>query len=285
MSEGDCTKETATSGTLCQIKRSYKQFLAACLVLGISYSIDQLPYRGGLEVMDAYALKVSDETLERASEIFVVSKAINMVLSVAKTAQVNVGVGASASFVPGAFLDPLDQLIDDFTNWLLEGVTAVAIVKVSLVVVGQLGMFGTMLLIAPLLFLMHLLNGGTSVRNASAFKMLRAALVLVLVIRFAFPIAIWSTNPVTHAMLDGPYVEAVTELRRLGWANDDISFSYGAVESVKAAAHAIVTESKPFFRSLGVVAGVFVMQIIILPLAMVWLYWRIMRWIVEMASA
>ncbi len=257
-----------------------KMIAISVVVLGFSFALDQLPYRGGFDVIDAAAQTNIENSLIRTSELFIIAKSINSILSVAKSGTLSFGAGVSGGVTPMAFLDPLDQLIDDFSDWLLEGAAALSIIELSMLTIHQVGMFGFILVVIPFFVIASHHKNGTADESEKYVKISKTAISLIVFIRIGFPLAFIAISPIAHSVLDKAYDNATNDLKRFDISIDD-PFSREALTKTKDAAISIATNARQFFRSLGVITAILFMQILILPLLMTWVCWRFCRWMLS----
>ena len=254
--------------------RLLKMLIMCVLVIGASTCLDNLPYRGGLDILDTASQAEIDSVIARAGETFLVAKAINSILSVAKSSQLSFSIVAGGSVTPGAWLDPLDQLIDDFSDWLLEGLAAVSIIKISLLAIHQIGMIGFTMLIVPILVVVSFYKNKNLEENSRYIKMCQVLIAGVVFVRVGIPVAFIVMAPLSDATLKQPYDTAYQTLEKYD-INIDDPFSQKAVKSIEGAAHAIFTNSGEFFRSLGTITSILFIQMLIFPVLMVLLCWRL----------
>ncbi len=251
------------------------------MVLCFSFAIDQLPYRGGLDVIDAAAQTNIENSLIRTSELFVDAKAINSILSVAKTGHISFSLYiADGGVNPGAWLEPLDQLIDDFSDWLLEGAAALSIIELSMLTIHQVGMFGFLLVATPFFFVASYHKNKLEDGSARFVKISKTIILLIVFVRIGIPIAFIAISPIAHTVLDKSYANATNDLKKFEVSIDD-PFTREALTKIKDAALSIATNARQFFRSLGVITAILFIQILILPLLMTWMCWRFCRWMLN----
>ncbi len=255
-----------------------KMITISVVVLGFSFGIDQLPYRGGFDVIDAVAQTNIENSLIRTTELFMIAKSINSILSVAKTGSVSVGAGISGTVTPMAFLDPLDQLIDDFSDWLLEGMAALSIIELSMLTIHQVGMFGFLLVAIPFFVIASYHKNRSEDESARYVKLSKTIISLIIFVRIGIPIAFIAISPIANGVLNKAYANATNDLKKFEISTDD-PFSQEFLSKAKDTAKSIATNARQFFRSLGVITAILFMQILILPLLMTWVSWRFCRWI------
>ncbi len=72
-----------------------------------------------LTQLDTRADAIARQVVTQTATAFAVAKAINMGLSVASSTTVGLSAVGTGSVTIGQLLNPLDRLIDDFSDWLL----------------------------------------------------------------------------------------------------------------------------------------------------------------------
>lgn len=86
--------------------------------------------------LDAWAARQVEAGLQRALTTFAAARALNAVLSAVQSVSVNVGVGVGASVHPGAVLEPIDDLVEQFSALMLVATVSFAVQRVLLDVLG-----------------------------------------------------------------------------------------------------------------------------------------------------
>ncbi|MEI7605937.1 MAG: hypothetical protein WCJ64_01000 [Rhodospirillaceae bacterium] len=249
--------------------------MVAALVLVAAIAIDMAPHRAGVDDFDKLTISAVDATLNRTLEVFAVAKLLNSVLSVAKTVTIEASpMGVGASFSPGHALDPLDQIIDDLTNWMLEAITAILATKLIISASSQLGVTWLAVICLVLFY-----SGGYFQRKGSGYekytKFTESVLVILILARFGFPICMFVVTWTIHTLIAAPYDAALATLKQLGGSPDESSFT--AIVAAKAAASAITENSRMFVGSLGMVAAALFFDVVVAPLVAAWVAWRLLR--------
>ncbi len=258
-------------GGCIQGQRVKTPILVMLLMIGLAAVIDQMPGRAGLDRFDQASVATVDATLKRTVEIFAISKVINSVLSVAKSATVSAGLVVNGSISPGQALDPFDRIVDDFTNWMLDAVTIIVTTKLAIIVTQQFGLVGFTALVAGLLCAASYAKP----RFDRMARFLEAFGLLLLVARFGFPLCVLVLTVAMQGLLAIPYEQSVAVLKQLGGSPSESTFT--AVTSVQAAAKAITADSGTFISALGTVAAVLFFDVIATPLLAIWASWSLLR--------
>ncbi|MEI7606230.1 MAG: hypothetical protein WCJ64_02480 [Rhodospirillaceae bacterium] len=249
----------------------------ALAVLALALVVDHTPGRLGLDMLDRSALETSERTLDDTAAIFVAARAVNSVVSMARSLTVGVGITVS----PGELLDPLDRAVDAVNDALLAGMIAAVTANIVLVAAGHVGLPTLSLLVAVSLMGVTSLAGVQSVHGLLARRLCLIALVTVLVGRLGLPTVVLSADRCAEFIASGRVEQATAELRRLGAPASLFSISPvespASFETVRAAAAAISTEPGPFVLSLATLAGVTMLRVVVLPLLLIVMLWRLAR--------
>ena len=124
-----------------------------------------------------------DAGLKRALISFATARALNGVISVAQGTQVAIEPGGvGVNLAPGELLDPLNDLVEQFANLMLTASVAFGVEKILVSIGGHL-VISSVLTLSALVWAAFYLTRGT------APAWLSRALLLVLMLRFALPVA------------------------------------------------------------------------------------------------
>ena len=251
---------------------------AAVLALLVVAFVGALePGRLALDILDRAAAEASGRTLEATTGVFITARAINALLSVAKSFT----IGAGATISPGAALDPLDRVIDVFSDWTLFAVTVVAMTRFALAAGGGVGAPAVVLIVAVAWAGAMLTAGGRPGSMPRVNRLLRQALVLLLLARIGLPVAVWAADIGSELYTRGPYELAMAELHRLAAPVETFRLSFAgsaaALESIQTASAAISDDTRGFVQAVATVAGVIAFRTILLPLLVAICLWRALR--------
>ena len=159
-----------------------------------------------LAPMDSPALAQVDAGLKRALVSFATARTINGAISIIQAAQVDLqpgGVGITLS--PGQMLAPVNELVKHFADLMLLASVAFAIQKLLINISGYAPI--SLVLTATVLVWVafHLRN-----RNPPVW--LSKSLVLMLMLRFAIPVAVLGTAAISKEFLAAEYTAAQTAI-------------------------------------------------------------------------
>lgn len=162
-----------------------------------------------LSPLDDYAESQAQSGLKRALATFAVARALNGVISVAQGTEVAVEpAGVGVTFTPGQILDPINDLVEQFSTLMLTASVSFG-VQSALLAIGGHWLISLLVTLALLLWLWR--------RNPIAGRSLmdRALLLLVLV-RFAIPIAALGSDAAFNLFLADRYQQSQAALSLSG---------------------------------------------------------------------
>ena len=265
--------------------KTARHFLLLLCLLGVLFASWMSP-------MDAPATAQVDAGLKRALLSFGTARALNGLLSVVQATQVDIqpaGIGVTLS--PGQLLAPVNALVKHFADWMLLACVAFGIQKVLISISGYWVISAALTVVAVAWAACHLRQ-----RHAPAW--LSGALVLMVMLRFAIPLALVGTDALSQKFLAADYTAAqraidasTTEAGKTKApepaAVDDKSWlpkvpswvpSQQEVKARFTRMQQTVEQSTEHMVKLMVV---FLLQTLLLPLLLVWGLWRMARVCVE----
>jgi len=152
-----------------------------------------------LRPLDAGSERVVDAGLKRALVSFATARALNAAISVAQGTEVSVRpAGVGVNFAPGQVLDPVNDVVERFSNLMLAASVAFGVQKV-LVQIGGYWVVSLLLSAAALAWLALAWSKG------AAPAWLGKALVFLLLLRFAVPLATVGSDLMFETFLAGDY--------------------------------------------------------------------------------
>ncbi len=139
-------------------------------------------------VLDSTADQQVDTGLKRALISFAAARALNAVISVAQGTEVAVEPGGvGVVFTPGEALDPINDLVEQFSNLMLLASVSFGVQKVLLGI-------GIYWVVALLLSAAALAWAALRLRRQAAPAWLSRLLVILLMVRFAVPLTVIGTD-------------------------------------------------------------------------------------------
>lgn len=149
--------------------------------------------------LDSPATQQVDAGLKRALVSFATARALNAVISVAQGTELSVQpLGVGVTLAPGQLLDPINDLVEQFSNLMLAACVAFGIQKVLIGIGGYW-------LISLLVTAVTLGWAWLYFRQQQAPAWLSKLLVVLLMVRFAIPMATIGTDLLWQKFLARDY--------------------------------------------------------------------------------
>lgn len=176
--------------------------LALLFIIAITFNLTQ--------TLDISSKQTVDKAFNRALIAFGIAKTLNGVISVAQGTEVAIQpAGIGINLTPGQILDPVNDLIERFSWIMLASTTSLGIQKVFLTM-SSWPAFGYTLVFFLLLGLILLFIKTKKYIHLRVF-ILRIALLLI-VLRFAVPLAGLSNEVVYNIFLEKEYISSTEKL-------------------------------------------------------------------------
>lgn len=237
--------------------------------------------------LDKMSREYVDTGLQRAMVTFAAARTANGVISVLQSTTLS-GVVVSAS--PGQALEPLNDVVEDFANLMLAACVSLGAQRL-LISIGALHAVSIVLTIALLAWLVMSLRAGTPP------AWLNRALLLLLFVRFAVPIAALGSETAFRLAMSGPYDQAQSQvelaLQPPAAAQSALDPNAGLLErmrewlarkgaDIKDNVAAIKSRMENGIRDMVTLMAIFIVQTAVLPLLFLWLSYRLfgasLRW-------
>lgn len=149
--------------------------------------------------LDSTAMQQVDAGLKRALVSFATARALNAVISVAQGTEVSVQpLGVGLNFAPGQILDPVNDLVEQFSNLMLVASVAFGVQKV-LIVMGGYWLISLAMTVATLGWAWFYF------RQQPVPAWISRMLVILLMLRFAVPVVNIATDWVFRQFLAAEY--------------------------------------------------------------------------------
>jgi len=185
---------------------TYRTYLKA---LSIAAAI-ALIVIANLGVLDQAGARYAEDGLKRALIAYGVARGLNGVISVAQGTEVAVEpAGVGVTFKPGEILDPLNDLIERFSWILLISGTSLGIQRVLLNVASATS-FTIFVSVVVLAWVCVIWRPRSVPDPIRAF--VRGAALVLLVARFAIPVAALASEALYQAFLEPQYTESTRKL-------------------------------------------------------------------------
>ena len=148
---------------------NYKSTLFVLLVVTISW----------LGALDNYAEDYITRSITESGIIYGVSRAINATISVAQTAQVDL---VFISITVGEFLDPINDLVERFSEIMTIAITSLALQKLLLLVAKD-SIFNILITVSGVLFLLSIVfqyKQSLAIKTFTTLALVRGSLLIIL---------------------------------------------------------------------------------------------------------
>ena len=181
--------------------RSHSSWLVAALglLLVVALVLTWIPS------LDDAADRYLDEAIVDTGVAYASARAINAVISVIQSIEISISLGAGVAVNLGEALDPLNDLVERFSAFLLYGFVGLGIQKLALVASSSIF---TKIVVSTVMvgaWLTWLIRGGLP-------SLLKTFLVLMIFLRFAFAIEVGVSWALDKAYFNAQQQEALSTL-------------------------------------------------------------------------
>ena len=233
--------------------------------------------------IDAAANQYLSDALSSHLLVYASARTINAIISVIASIEVSLNFGAGVALQPGEALDPLNDLIERFSGFVLYGLAALGLQQVVLVAAGSVA--------AKVLTSCAVIGALTAYlwRSPLPAWLLRLLLLLMLV-RFVFVLQVGLSWGLDKLYFDTEQQQALASLNLVKDHLHDLHNSY--MQSINAngffggtwqAAQALIGSDEQ--QSLTDIAAtaiirllvILLLQSLLLPLVFIWLTWQIIK--------
>jgi hypothetical protein len=250
-------------------------------------------------IIDKTGEQYTDAAFKRALVTFGVARGLNGAISVAQGTEISISPGGlGLNLTPGEILDPVNDLIERFSWVMLMSSTSLGIQKIFLNISSALG---ASIIVAFIILPALLVLWQPTRVNPTLRKALYKLALMVLILRFAVPVAAIGSEWVYSYFLSKQYQESTDLLENTRTEITDLNTSKTQTPSQDAEDAGLIERATRWLDSasenLGVEARmerykeaaakasehainlivVFVIQTIILPLLFLWLVVRSIR--------
>lgn len=230
--------------------------------------------------LDATAVKQVDAGLKRALTTFATARMFNAVISVAQGTELAVQpAGIGINFSPGQLLDPINDLVEQFSDVMLYASVAFGMEKLMISI-------GSHWIISLLLSAMIVARLAFYLRSRTAPVWLSKGLLILLMLRFAIPTVLVGTDIVftrfmqnDYAASQGVITSASRQVAELNAAPKPAVESPSMLDKIKGwSANMDVGERVEKFKAVAEQATehviklivLFLMQTLVLPILLLW---------------
>lgn len=219
--------------------------------------------------LDGTAREYSESGFKRAFVTFAAARAINATISVLKSFQ----VGAIASIQLGAALDPVDDLVEQFSTLMLGATVLFAAQRllIDLLATVPVAVFLTTLL---------LLWGASGLRGRGPPGWLTRLAIGVLCLRFAVPVVALGSEGAYRLLLAGQYESSQRQIESTRIQGIDARSDESLAEQVRRwwteganigkRIEALKAQTEAWVEHLIRLLAVFLVQTLVLPFLFLW---------------
>ncbi|QNK68574.1 hypothetical protein [Variovorax sp. PAMC26660] len=257
------------------LQRAYLLLIAALVLIGC-----------WIAPVDAPAREQVNNGLKRALTTFAAARALGAVVSVAQGTQVDATPGGvGVSFAPGQALKPLNELIEQFAAIMLAASVSFGI-QLVLLNIGAHHLMSYLVCAVALAWIVVRWRHGRSPR------WLQSALIGLLLVRFAVPLSAVANEGIYRVFMANEYQTALSGIEKSptavvdatqeapiaqeGW-KDRIERWLPKLPNLKATYEQILKSASDWAERIVKLIALFVLQTIVLPLAFLFLAWRLAR--------
>lgn len=160
-----------------------------------------------LPIIDDIADKDIDAGFNRALASFAIAKGFNMVISFLQSTQFSAQpLGVGFAMTPGELLDPINDLVEQFSNFMLLATVAFGIQKILIAIGGHV-------LVKTVLSALGVTAAWFMFKDRPVPLWLKNALIMIILIRLAVPAATVMSNMAYEVFLAPQYQESTSMLK------------------------------------------------------------------------
>lgn len=247
-----------------------------------------------LSILDTSATKLVDEGFKRALVSFASARALNAAISAVQGTEVVVHLGVGVTLAPGQLLDPVNDLVETFSNLMLAASVAFGMQK-FLINIGSHWFISLLLTVTAIGW------GWTYLRQQQHFVWLPKLLAILLMIRFAIPVIAIGTDFLFKTYLNAEYTvnqqaisQAPSQVTMFKSSNTAKVENSDWWEMAKNRVQAVVSEGKEIldlearFKKLEQMAEkwtehivnlmvIFLLQTMVIPVLLIWILYLMVK--------
>lgn len=181
--------------------------------LGVMVLVALVAALAWIKPLEAPASETLDATIKKAFITFAAARALNGGISLLQSGQVSVQAVGGVSFNPGEVLDPINDLVEQFSNVMLAATVALGIQKVLL----AMGMHWVLPVLVTAVAAVWI---AFSAFGRGSPRWITQLLVLLLMVRFAVPLAMLGTKALSDTFLESEYRQSQLALDEMKGKSD-----------------------------------------------------------------
>ena len=232
-----------------------------------------------LRPLDGLAEQTTEDGLKRALATFAAARAMNAAISVLQSATVSVQLGAGGSIQVGAVLDPVDDLVEQFSALMLGSTLSFALQRLLIEVFAAWP-------VAAVLTLLFLAWGALGLSSHRVPGWLPRIALGLLCLRMAVPAAGLGSELSYRLLFADRYRDSQAQIESAQIPAANVPAEAGLAERIKAwwaqgadwakKIEALKEVAGKWVDHMVRLAALFILQTVVLPLlflwAMLWLY-------------
>lgn len=245
--------------------------------------------------MDSTAIKQIDTGLNRALISYATARALNAAISVAQGTEVAIEPGGvGVNFTPGQALDPINDLVEQFSTLMLVACVAFGVQKI-LISIGGFWLVSLVLTAAALGWAWFYF------RHQKPPAWITRILVVLLMIRFAIPVVTLGTDLLFQKFMDADYKAsqqlidlAPGQVTEISQPESTSTADQGIVDKIKEKVSGLWSQTKAavdvkaHYIKLKQMAEqwavhiinlivIFLLQTLIIPVLLIWVLFAVVR--------
>jgi len=198
--------------------------------------------------LDSKGTEYTEATFKRALIAFGIAKGLNGVISVAQGTEVALQpAGIGVNFTPGQILDPVNDVIEQF-SWIMLASTASVGVQKILLVISQWPVFSYSVI--ALLLLVAVSYWYRPLANSSWRPPLFKVMLVMVFLRFSVPMVAISSEFTYEQFLSEQYAESTLELKRTTEKVTEITKADNPA-MIQSSDHTVIEKIKDMYGSIA----------------------------------
>jgi hypothetical protein len=247
--------------------------------------------------VDRVAEAEYEKLFQRALVTFALARTLNGLISAVQGTELALQpAGVGVTLTPGEILDPVNDLVERF-SWIMLGATLSLGIQQVLLDIGQWWVLKTIVAVLALAWIGVSWRRKGAVVGGGGYAWLWRALIVVLLLRFAVPLAMIVNEAVYDLFLEGRYVESTAVIESAEADIEVINEAASATAEDESVFDALgrtfdsTRQSLDFRQKLASISEratdliehllqlgvVFIFQTGLLPIAFLWLFLRLLR--------
>ena len=226
--------------------------------------------------VDDGAMKIYDETLDRAVYSFAIVKALNAIISVIQSTEINLSLFVGATVGVGEILDPVNDLVERFSVVMLFASVSIGIQHL-LLILGKSLFVKVLLSVGVLISIISLWVNKTSSLKIFLFSI--KFVVLVFILRFGAVIFIHATEFIYTEVYAQEYKQSNDYIQ--GYKND-LEVIRNNKQEFDSLWVKLKSKTEVFSKKVIKLITIFVVTTILFPILFLWFFIFLVKLIFNM---